>query len=59
MPAKTVTVKSKTKTNLKKQVSRRIKELGDKGLIYITQGYDHRKVKRIKDGYQIDISVHS
>ena len=59
MPAKIVTVKAKTKEELQKQVAKKIKELSKKGLDYISHGYDSRRVKNIKGGYEIEITVHS
>ena len=59
MPAMTVTVKSKSKEGLKKQVNKNLKELRKKGMEYVTQGYDERNIRKTKDGYEIDISVHS
>jgi hypothetical protein len=54
-----ITVKAKTKQELKKQATRRIREAAKKGLQYVKQGYDDRRVRRIKGGYEIEISVHS
>ncbi|HWP91013.1 MAG TPA: hypothetical protein VNN20_02285 [Thermodesulfobacteriota bacterium] len=59
MPAMMITVKAKTKEELKKLATKRIKEAAKKGLQYVKQGYDDRRVKKIKDGYEIEISVHS
>ena len=59
MPAKTITVTSKTKEGLKKQVNRAIKDSAERGMIYIKKGYKEKNVKRIKGGYKIDILVHS
>jgi len=54
-----ITVKAKTKEELKKLATKRIREAAKKGLQYVKQGYDDRRVKKIKDGYEIEISVHS
>ncbi len=59
MPAKLITVKAKNKDELKKRVIKSIKDAGKKGLIYVKSGYDERRVKRVKDGYEIEIQVHS
>jgi hypothetical protein len=59
MPAMMITVKAKTKEELKKLATKRIREAAKKGLQYVKQGYDDRRVKKIKDGYEIEISVHS
>ena len=59
MPAMMITVKAKSKEELKKLATKRIREAAKKGLQYVKQGYDDRRVKKIKDGYEIEISVHS
>ena len=59
MPARTVTVKSKSKDGLKRLVNKRIKELADKGIVYATKSYNSKRVKKTKDGYTIEISAHS
>jgi hypothetical protein len=59
MPAKIITVRAKTKEELKKQVSKEIKEAAKKGLTYISQGYSDNRVKKIKGAYEIDLTVHS
>jgi len=59
MPAKIITVRAKTKEELKRQVSRKIREAAKKGLTYISQGYSDNRVKRVKGAYQIDLTVHS
>ncbi len=59
MPAMTVTVKSKSKDGLKKQVTKHLKDLRKKGMEYVTQGFDEKNIRKTKDGYEIDISVHS
>lgn len=59
MPAMTVTVKSKSKDGLKRQVSKRLKELRKKGMEYVTRGFDEKHIRKTKDGYEIDIAVHS
>jgi hypothetical protein len=59
MPAMLITVKAKTKEELKKQAEKKIKEAAKRGLQYVKQGYDDKRVKKVKDGYEIEISVHS
>lgn len=59
MPAKIITVKAKTKEELKKQVSKKLKEAAEKGLTYLSQGYSDSRVKKVKGEYQIEITVHS
>jgi len=59
MPAMTITVKAKTKDQLKRQTTRKINEAAKKGLSYVKQGYSDSRVKKLKDGYEIEISVHS
>ncbi|MBI2485961.1 MAG: hypothetical protein HYW01_03205 [Deltaproteobacteria bacterium] len=59
MPAMTITVKAKTKEELKKQAAIKIKEAAKKGLQYVKQGYNDSRVKKVRDGYEIEISVHS
>ena len=59
MPAVTVTVRSKSKKGLKTQVTKRLKELRQKGMEYVTSGYNEDKIKKTKNGYEIDISAHS
>ncbi len=59
MPAKTLTVKAKNKTDLKKKVDRAIKDASKKGLIFIKQGYRDSRVKKSKGQYEIEIQVHS
>ena len=59
MPAMTITVKAKTKEELKKQAATKIKEAAKKGLQYVKQGYSDNRVKKVKDGYEIEILVHS
>lgn len=59
MPAMIITVKAKNKTELKMKVAKKIKEASQKGLQYISQGYSDNRVKRVRGGYQIDLTVHS
>jgi hypothetical protein len=59
MPAKIITVRAKTKDELRKQVSKKLKEAAKMGLTYISQGYSDSKVKKVKGAYQIDVTVHS
>ena len=59
MPAKIISVKAKTKEELKKKAEKEIKQAAQKGFSYIKQGYNEKKVTKIKDGYEIVIEVHS
>ncbi len=59
MPAMLITVKAKTKEELKKKAEQKIREAAKKGLQYVLHGYSENRVKRIKDGYEIEVSVHS
>ena len=59
MPAMMITVKAKTKEELKKLAAKRIREAAKKGLQYVKQGYDDKRVRKIRNGYEIEISVHS
>lgn len=59
MPAKTLTVKAKSKTDLKKKVDKAIKDASRHGLIFIKQGYRDSRVKKSKGQYEIQIEVHS
>lgn len=59
MPAKTLTIKAKNKTDLKKKVDKAIKDASRRGLIFIKQGYRDSRVKKSKGQYEIQIEVHS
>ncbi|MEE9252783.1 MAG: hypothetical protein V3U74_05470 [Thermodesulfobacteriota bacterium] len=59
MPAKIITIKAKTKGALKGLATRRIREAAKIGLQYVKEGYKDSKVRKVKGGYEIDISVHS
>jgi len=59
MPAKIITVAAKTKEELRTQVSKKVKEAAEKGLTYVSQGYNDIRVKKVKGEYQIEITVHS
>ena len=59
MPAMLITVKAKTKGELKKRAEGKIKEAAKKGLQYVLYSYNDNRVKKIKGGYEIELSVHS
>lgn len=59
MPAMLITVKAKTKEELKKKAEQKIREAAKKGLQYVLHGYNEKRVKKIKGGYEIELSVHS
>lgn len=59
MPAMTIMIKAKTKEELKKQTTNKIKKAAKKGLQYVRQGYSDSRVRKVKGGYEIEILVHS
>jgi hypothetical protein len=59
MPAIVITVKARTKDELKKRTAEKIKEAAKRGFQYVKQGYNDNRVKRVKDGYEIELWVHS
>ncbi len=59
MPAMLITVKGKTKDELKKKAEEKIKEAAKKGLQYVMHGYNDKRIKKVKGGYEIELWVHS
>lgn len=59
MPAKTLTVSAKKKTELKAKVEKAVKDAAKQGFTFIKSGYREDKVKKSKGGYEIEIEVHS
>lgn len=59
MPAKTLTVSAKKKTELKTKVDKAVKDAAKNGFTFIKSGYREDKVKKSKGGYEIEIEVHS
>jgi hypothetical protein len=59
MPAMTIMIKAKTKEELKKQTTNKIKDAAKRGLQYVRQGYSDSRVRKVKGGYEIEILVHS
>jgi hypothetical protein len=59
MPAMLITVRAKTREELKRKVEQQIREAAKKGLQYVMHGYSDSRVKKIKSGYEIEVSVHS
>ena len=59
MPAKTLTVSAKKKTELKTKVDKAVKDAAKQGFTFIKSGYREDKVKKTKGGYEIEIEVHS
>ncbi len=59
MPAKILKVSGKTKADLQKNYASTVKKASKQGLIYVKEGYDDKKIKRIKGGYELNITVHS
>jgi hypothetical protein len=58
MPAIVITVKARTKDELKKRAAEKIKEAAKRGFQYVKQGYNDNRVRKIKDGYEIELWVH-
>ncbi len=59
MPAKIITVKAKSKKELQQKSMAKIREAAKGGFGYIAQGYRDSRVKRVKGGYEIEITVHT
>jgi hypothetical protein len=59
MPAKTLTIKAKSKTDLRKKADKAIRDASKHGLIFIKQGYKDSRIKKSKGQYEIEIEVHS
>ena len=59
MPAIVMTVRARTKDQLKKRTEEKIKEAAKRGFIYVKLGYNNNRVKKVKDGYEIELWVHS
>lgn len=59
MPAIVMTVRARTKDQLKKRTEERIKEAVKRGFLYVKLGYNNNRVKKVKDGYEIELWVHS
>jgi len=59
MPAKTITVSSKSKDGLKKIADKKLKEFASQGMRYVIKNYSPSRVKKVKGGYEIELSVHS
>lgn len=59
MPAKTLTVKARSKEELRKNVEKALKEASKHGMIFVKQGYKENRIKKSKGEYEIDIEVHS
>ena len=58
MPAIVMTVKARTKDELKKRAEEKIREAAKKGFQYVRQGYNDNRVKKVKGGYEIELWVH-
>ncbi len=58
MPAIVMTVKARTKDELKKRAEEKIREAAKKGFQYVRQGYSDNRVKKVKGGYEIELWVH-
>ncbi len=59
MPAKTLTVRAKSKEELRKNVDKVLKDASRKGMIFVKQGYKESRIKKSKGEYEIEIEVHS
>jgi hypothetical protein len=59
MPAKTLTVRAKSKEELRKNVEKAIKNASRKGMIFVKQGYKESRIKKSRGEYEIEIEVHS
>jgi hypothetical protein len=59
MPAKTLTVKARSKEELRKNVEKALKEASKHGMIFVKQGYKENRIKKSKGEYEIEIEVHS
>jgi hypothetical protein len=59
MPAKSLTISAKNKTELRTKVDKALKDAAKKGFIFIKSGFREDKVKKSKGGYEIEIEVHS
>ena len=59
MPAKTLTVRAKSKEELRKNVEKELKNASRHGMIFVKQGYKENRIKKSKGGYEIEIEVHS
>lgn len=59
MPAKTLTVSAKNKTELKTKVDKAVKDAAKNGFIFIKSGFKESRIKKSKGGYEIEIEVHS
>jgi len=59
MPAKTLTVSAKNKTELKTKVEKAVKDAAKNGFIFVKSGFKESRIKKSKGGYEIEIEVHS
>ena len=59
MPAKTLTVRAKSKEDLKKSVEKALKDASKKGFVFVKQGYKDSRIKKSRGEYEIEIEVHS
>jgi hypothetical protein len=59
LPANSVTVKAKTKAELKKNVEKAVKKFSKNGFIFLKRSYSDARVKKSKGEYVIDIEVHT
>lgn len=59
MPVKITTVKAKTLADLEKSETRKIKQMAKIGFEYVKEGYNKNRVRKVKEGYEIDITIHT
>lgn len=59
MPARILKIEAKTKDELRKRYSKTVKKAYKDGFVYVKEGYDDNRVKRVKGGYELSITVHT
>jgi len=59
MPAKILKIVAKTKTDLKTKYSKIIKKAYKDGFVYVKDGYDNNRIKKVKGGYELSVTVHT
>ena len=59
MPAKILKIVAKNKTDLKTKYSKTIKKAYKDGFVYVKDGYDKNRIKRVKGGYELSVTVHT
>lgn len=59
MPARIITVRAKTRADLRRKIMQEIKRQTKQGMPFARAGYESRKVRKSRGLYEIEISVHS